>query len=254
MPTVKVHVSPAKKKSERQETNNKKDKKKKLELDDNVPGSTKKDKKCFNGLIDTKYNRLKKVSEKLRQNSSKKLEITHATEQMCLSTEQNKLKTNRSRKYTLSDDLRNVPLEEYVPDVPKTKRPCADFKYVPSSKSTLQNMEIATNEYTPTLYRHVLENVSYVPNPIDKLKITYETYEPSATTVISDDVLKEYIPNSKGIKTFIEEYEPDFKSPCKQMKFDNSYVPSSVQSIDSNSSREKFKKSKKDSKHVRKLQ
>jgi len=166
--------------------------------------------------------------------SPKKTETPSST-----ATEQRDLK-RKCRTYTLFDDLENAPLEEYIPDAPKTKRSCSDFKYVPSQKSALKSMRLTSNEYTPTLCdgkSRVVEDTSYVPNSVEKLETNYEIYEPRATTVIPDSVFEEYVPNSKGFNPSIEEYEPDFKSPSKLMKFDDSYVPSSVRRTAPNNSK-----------------
>lgn len=161
----------------------------------------------------------------------KKPEIARTT---ALVEHEDLTKRKKNRRYTLSDDLENAleKLEEYIPDAPNATGLCPNFKYVPSRKSALESMRLTSNEYTPTLCadskRVVDDAASYVPNSIEKLEMTYETYEPCATTTIPEGVLEEYVPNSKGIKPSIEEYEPDFKSPSKLMKFDDSYVPSSV--------------------------
>ncbi|XP_043684933.1 uncharacterized protein LOC122637105 isoform X1 [Vespula pensylvanica] len=116
-------------------------------------------------------------------------------------------------------------LEEYVPDAP-IKKNSSPLKYIPSRKSTLQSMQMPSNEYTPVqTCNDGLDNVPYVPNSIKKLNTSYEAYEPHSIT--SMELVEEYVPNSKGIKTLVEEYEPNFRG--KLMKFDESYVPSTVQ-------------------------
>nr|XP_050867982.1 uncharacterized protein LOC127072024 isoform X2 [Vespula vulgaris] len=116
-------------------------------------------------------------------------------------------------------------LEEYVPDAP-IKKNSSPLKYIPSRKSTLQSMQMPSNEYTPVqTCNDGLDNVPYVPNSIKKLNASYEAYEPHSIT--SMELVEEYVPNSKGIKTLVEEYEPNFRG--KLMKFDESYVPSTVQ-------------------------
>ncbi|XP_012233605.2 uncharacterized protein [Linepithema humile] len=223
LPTIKVHVSPAREKTVERDTGDETSKRCKVETEDDAAKRTKEE-KSPDQTTSTKCDRLKKTPEKPTQTLSKKIEIPHAAV-----TEQEDQKKKRSREYELSDDLENSLLEEYIPDAPK--RPCLDFKYVPSRKSMLETMRLTSDEYTPTLCdnKHAAEIISYVPNPIEKLEASYETYEPCATTMIPDDVLEKYVPNSKGVKSSIEEYEPDFKSPSKLMKFDDSYVPSSVQ-------------------------
>ncbi|XP_015178262.1 PREDICTED: uncharacterized protein LOC107067348 isoform X2 [Polistes dominula] len=117
-------------------------------------------------------------------------------------------------------------LEEYVPDALITQN-SSPLKYIPSRKSTLQRMQIPCEEYTPVQTCNVTDNnVPYVPNSIIKnFTNSYEAYEPHSIT--SMELVEEYVPNSKGIKSSVEEYEPDFRG--KLMKFDESYVPSSVQ-------------------------
>lgn len=116
-------------------------------------------------------------------------------------------------------------LEEYVPDS-LIKKNSPPLKYIPSRKSTLQSMQMTSNEYTPAQKRDdVLDDVPYVPNSIKNLNASYEAYEPHSIT--SMELVEEYVPNSKGIKPSVEEYEPNFRG--KLMKFDESYVPSSVQ-------------------------
>lgn len=222
LPTIKVHVSPARKKSMKRDTGDAKSKRCKVETEDDAAKRTKKE-KSPDRTTSNRCNRLKKTPEKPTQTSSKKIETPHAT-----ATKQEDQKKKRNREYELFDDLENSLLEEYIPDAPK--RPCSDFKYVPSRKSMLETMQFTLDEYTPTLCdnKHAAEIISYVPNPIEKLEASCETYEPCATTIIPDGVLEKYVPNSKGVKSSVEEYEPDFKSPSKLMKFDDSYVPSSV--------------------------
>lgn len=201
-----MHVSPARKKSKR-ETSEETSKRTKTEAktNDDLPKQTKEE-KSPDRATDTKSGRLNSTPEK--QTSTKK------------------------RKYIPSyGNLENASLEEYIPDAPKTKRPYLDFKYIPSQKSTLESMQLTSDEYTPTPCvdsKNAIDNMTnYVPNSIEKLETTYETYEPCATTIIPNGLLEEYVPNSKGIKSSVEEYEPDFKSPNK-MGFDDSYVPSST--------------------------
>lgn len=234
LPTIQVHVSPARKKSVKRETDNTS---KKNKADDDAIKRTK----------EKSPNRLKKTREKLPMQPSPKKTETSRTKQEHEESKKG-LKRKKNQKYILSDDLENAPLEEYIPDAPKAKRSCSDFKYVPSRKSALESMRLTSNEYTPTLgdNKHVAGNVSYVPNSLEKLETIHETYEPRATTTIPDSILEEYVPNSKGVKSSVEEYEPDFKSPSKLMKFDDSYVPSSTrQSTPNNSKRSSLNKSEK---------
>ncbi|KAL6447088.1 hypothetical protein ACFW04_001441 [Cataglyphis niger] len=232
LPTIQVHVSPARKKLVKREIDDI-SKKNKVVADDDTTKRTREEKSP---------DRLKRILEKPMQISPKKIEIPHV-----IAMEQEDLKRKKSRKYMLSDDLENALLEEYIPDAPKAKRSCSDFKYVPSRKSALENMHLTSNEYTPTLCdsKQVVENVSYVPNSIEKLETIHETYEPRATMTIPDGILEEYIPNSKGVKPSVEEYEPNFKSPSKLMKFDDSYVPSSLRQSTLNNLKKTSSKSEK---------
>lgn len=220
LPTIKVHVSPARKKSAKRKTDEitKRNKVVTLQSNDNTAKRTTEEKSP---------DRSKKILKKPLQTSPKKIESSRA---IAMEQEDPK-RTKKSRKYMVSDDLENAPLEEYIPDAPKAKRSCPDFKYVPSRKSALESMRLtSSNEYTPTICdsKCIMESINYVPNSIEKLKTIHETYEPCATTMIPEGILEEYVPNSKGIKPSVEEYEPGFKSPSKLMKFDESYVPSSV--------------------------
>lgn len=233
LPTIKVHVSPARKKSVKRETDEKTLKRSKVKTDDDSAKPTKEERSPIRMTM--KSDRLKKTPEKSAQISPKKTETPSAT-----ATEQGDLKRKKCRTYMLSDDLENTSLEEYIPDAPKAKRSCPDFKYVPSRKSALESMRLTSNEYTPTLgdgKSRVAEDVSYVPNSIEKLETNYEIYEPRAITVVPDSIFEEYVPNSKGLNSSVEKYEPDFKSPSKLTKFDDSYVPSSVRRSVSNDSK-----------------
>ncbi|XP_018369684.1 PREDICTED: uncharacterized protein LOC108765444 isoform X2 [Trachymyrmex cornetzi] len=238
--TIKVHVSPARKKPVKRELGEKTLKKSKVKTKDTTK-RMKQEKSPIQTL--TKIDRLKKTSKKLVQTTLKKTETPSVTVK-----EQKDLKRKKCSTYTLFEDLENAPLEEYIPDAPKTKKSCSDFKYIPSRKSALENMRLTLNEYTPTLCEGkslVAENVSYVPNSVKKLETNYEIYEPCATTEIPDSVFEEYVPNSKGLNPSIEEYEPDFKFPSKLMKFDDSYVPSSVRRSVSNDSKKTSSKQEK---------
>ncbi|XP_017796049.1 PREDICTED: LOW QUALITY PROTEIN: uncharacterized protein LOC108577415 [Habropoda laboriosa] len=142
-------------------------------------------------------------------------------------------KNDRTKRYLPIECLENDTLEEYVPDAPVTKKLCANLNYIPSRKSTLEQIQVFSNEYSPMVSdnKSITEVVRYVPNSMDLSKISYETYEPSTTALVNHP--EEYVPNSKGMKTSVEEYYPDFTS--KSMKFDNSYVPSSVHLTNENS-------------------
>ncbi|XP_018345707.1 PREDICTED: uncharacterized protein LOC108750635 isoform X2 [Trachymyrmex septentrionalis] len=240
LPTIKVHVSPARKKLVKREPGDETSKKSKVKTKDDATKRTKEEKSPIQTL--TKTDRLKKIPKKSAQITPKKTETPSA-----IAKEQKDLKRkNVCSTYTLFKDLENAPLEEYIPDAPK--KSCPDFKYVPSRKSALENMRSTLNEYTPTLCEGkslVAENVSYVPNSVKKLETNYEIYEPCATTEIPDSVFEEYVPNSKGLNPSIEEYEPDFKFPSKLMKFDDSYVPSSVRQSVSNDSKKTSSKQEK---------
>ncbi|XP_054010979.1 uncharacterized protein LOC128893779 [Hylaeus anthracinus] len=151
-------------------------------------------------------------------------------------------KNDRTKRYLQFESLGNARLEEYVPDAPVAKKLCTHLKYIPSRKSMLEQIQISTNEYSPTVSdsKGVAEVVRYIPNSVDSSKVSYETYEPNATSIVN--IPEEYVPNSKGIKASVEEYQPDFTSTT--MKFDDSYVPSSVQLInkDTKKSTERLKK------------
>ncbi|XP_020278462.1 uncharacterized protein LOC109852059 isoform X2 [Pseudomyrmex gracilis] len=228
LPTIKVNVSSARKKSTVKRETNEDEKRSKTETEDETKNRTKE--KSSDRTTDAKSDRSKKTPTKTKY-SPTKIETAPPRDNTSSTTARDDFRKKRIKKYKLSEDLENASLEEYIPDAPKAKRSCLDFKYVPSRKSALEGMRSTSNEYTPTLCdssKHVAQNVNYVPNSIEKLEAVYETYEPCATTLIPDAVLEEYVPNSKGVKSAVEEYEPDFKSPCK-LTFDDSYVPSSVQ-------------------------
>lgn len=230
MPTIKVHVSPAKKGSgKRESSSGLLSKSCKAKRKDDTAKHTKEDKS--ERITDTRGNRSKSTIERPAQTFPRKVEAPRTA-----STEQDSSR-RKKRKYDFSDDLKNVSLEEYIPDAPGTKKSCIELKYVPSQKSALGSMPLdAANEYTPNLCSSkrgaIPEDVNYVPNSIGKLTATYEMYEPSATTTIPSDILEGYVPNSKGARSSVEEYEPGFKSPSKLTKFDDSYVPSSVRQGD----------------------
>ena len=143
------------------------------------------------------------------------------------------MKNDRVKRCLATDSLGNDILEEYVPNAPVTKKLCANLNYIPSRKSTLEQTQGFSDEYSPTVSnnKNVADVVRYVPNSVNFSKVSYETYEPSGTAIANHP--EEYIPNSKGIKASIEEYHPDFTS--KTMKFDDSYVPSTVEVINENS-------------------
>ncbi|XP_048508079.1 uncharacterized protein LOC105685414 isoform X2 [Athalia rosae] len=141
---------------------------------------------------------------------------------------------------TIAEGQRDVKVEEYIPDAPKTNKPVnsngngAKIKYIPSRKSALVNLQTSTdsNEYVPAVLNEDLAANSvldtlYIPNSIPKAETSYETYEPSSS--VEMESTRMYIPNSKSGRKKIEEYQPDFTS--KTMKFDNSYVPSSSAKI-----------------------
>lgn len=131
---------------------------------------------------------------------------------------------NNSNSQVEQSDSSQHTLEEYVPDAP-TKKMSSLLKYIPSRKSTLQRMQIPSNEYTPTQKcNDISDDVPYIPNSIKNPNTSYEAYEPHSVTSV--ELVEEYVPNSKGIKASVEEYEPNFRG--KLMKFDESYVPSSV--------------------------
>ncbi|XP_046492339.1 uncharacterized protein [Neodiprion pinetum] len=129
-------------------------------------------------------------------------------------------------------------VEEYIPNVPKTKgaENGADIKYIPSRKSALENLNrsVDSDEYIPAIVNEEGMGTSalddlYVPNSVPKILNFNETYEPFSSAITTSKIPGEYVPNSKGLKKKMEEYQPDFTS--KTMKFDNSYVPSSSAKI-----------------------
>lgn len=237
LPTIRVHVSPAKKRSTKQETDNETSKRKKIETEVDYAPEMKEEKS-----LDTK-------SDKTLFENSTQIFSEKYLSRITAAVKQENPEKRKNRKYMFCDDLENERLEEYIPDTPKMKRLHPEFKYVPSRKSSLESMRL-TNEYTPVCNgKSIVEDTtSYVPNSIEKLEATsrrnYEIYEPRATTTIPDGIMEEYIPNSKGIQSSIEEYEPGFKSEqSKLMKFDDSYVPSSVRPSGPNESK-KFQEDK----------
>ncbi|XP_043255580.1 uncharacterized protein LOC122399176 [Colletes gigas] len=155
-------------------------------------------------------------------------------------------KKDRTKRYLQLESSGDTTLEEYVPDTPVTKKLCTHLKYIPSRKSMLEQIQVSSNEYSPSISddKSVTEVVRYIPNSVDSSKVSYETYEPSSTTIVNLPEI--YVPNSKGIKASIEEYQPDFTS--KSMKFDDSYVPSSVQLINKDSIKSSVKLKKVQSK------
>ncbi|XP_017876408.1 uncharacterized protein LOC108622826 [Ceratina calcarata] len=181
-----------------------------------------------------------KANEKdsTRQRDNKDEPVSKKSENDNLSRKaQKNAKNDRIKRYLPIDSIENGTLEEYVPDGPVTKKLCANLNYIPSRKSTLEQIQVSLNEYTPSVSdnKSVAEVARYVPNSVDSSKVSYEVYEPSGTPAVSH--LDEYVPNSKGVKASVEEYHPDFTS--KSMKFDDSYVPSSVQLTNENSKRQK---------------
>lgn len=143
------------------------------------------------------------------------------------------IKNNRNKRYLQLEGSEHGALEEYVPDAPVAKKLCTHFKYIPSRKSTLERLQVSSNEYSPMVSdnKSVTEVIRYIPNSVDSSQVSYETYEPSARSIV--DIPNEYVPTSKGTKASVEEYQPDFTT--KSMKFDNSYVPSSVRLTNENS-------------------
>ncbi|XP_029042175.2 uncharacterized protein LOC114875724 [Osmia bicornis bicornis] len=202
LPTIRVNVSPAKKKVEKTE-----------EPKTTSKGVTR------DRMVEKSHNHTSRAHQKDSKNT-KKSENSDAIKTS------SDTKNNRSKRYLPLESVETDALEEYVPDTPTTKKLCANLNYIPSRKSMLEQIQLSSNEYSPTVSdnKSIAEVVRYVPNSVDSSKVSYETYEPSATNVT--DHSEEYIPNSKGIKASVEEYHPDFTS--KLMKFDNSYIPSSV--------------------------
>ncbi|XP_043273233.1 uncharacterized protein [Venturia canescens] len=148
--------------------------------------------------------------------------------------------------------LDNYSLEEYVPpELPSATKVSANLDYVPSRKSMLLRMRAVedSNKYTPTNRSRSSSGanvhnseVNYIPNSIKSLgKVVHESYDPCAASNLSTDLSEAYVPSSKGVKTKIEEYQPDFAS--KTMKFDDSYVPSATSSAKKKESKKRHHKS-----------
>ncbi|XP_043581704.1 uncharacterized protein LOC122567363 [Bombus pyrosoma] len=214
LPTIRVNVSPAKKKLEKSE----------------LPKVTIEKKDILNQITEKP---VRKTSDHIYQKDSKNTLLTKSGNNDLVAKESINTKNDRVKRCLPVDNLGNDILEEYVPNAPVTKKLCANLNYIPSRKSTLEQIQVFSNEYSPIVSdnKSVADVVRYVPNSMDSSKVSYETYEPSGTTILKHP--EEYIPNSKGIKASIEEYYPDFTS--KTMKFDDSYVPSSVQLTNENS-------------------
>ncbi|XP_076762403.1 uncharacterized protein LOC143430223 isoform X2 [Xylocopa sonorina] len=215
LPTIRVNVSPTKKKSVKLESHETILKKEEIcsQATEKMPEKT-------SNYAHRKDNGNALLKNKLGDNDA-------------IMKPSNDIKNDKNKRYLSIDSLKNDTLEEYVPDAPITKKLCGNFNYVPSRKSMLEQTQISSNEYSPMISddRNIPDIIRYIPNSIDSSKISYETYEPSTKSVINNP--EEYVPNSKGIKASIEEYHPDFTS--KTMKFDDSYVPSRVQLINENS-------------------
>ncbi|XP_078034940.1 uncharacterized protein LOC144468980 [Augochlora pura] len=228
LPTIRVNVSPAKKKSGKLGISERLVEKK--EVHDQILEKTQ---SCTYNSINQRDNGI--ILPKKAENYDTKLT-------------NDKTKNVRVKRYLQLEGLKSKSLEEYVPNAPATKKLCTDLKYVPSRKSTLERIQISSNEYSPTILdnKNTVEDVRYIPNSIDTSKVSYETYEPTATTIVN--LREEYVPTSKGTKTSVEEYQPDFTS--KSMKFDNSYVPSSVQQINDNSKKTNRLKKQHSDKHI----
>lgn len=210
LPTIRVNVSPAKKKSGKLK----------------IPGaSTEKEEVSDRTLEKSESCARSFANEKQNDDTLPK----KAKNYDVITKLNDKTKNLKTKRYLQLEGSKNNSLEEYVPDAPATKKLCTNLKYIPSRKSTLERIQISSNEYSPTILdnKSTTEDVRYIPNSIDTSKVLYETYEPCAATIV--DLPEEYIPTSKGTKASVEEYQPDFTS--KSMKFDNSYVPSSVQQI-----------------------
>ncbi|KZC11290.1 PREDICTED: uncharacterized protein LOC107189375 [Dufourea novaeangliae] len=213
LPTIRVNVSPAKKKPEKLETP--KASLVKEDVRDRTLGKTQ------------SYT----SDSTQRRDNSENFEKTAGNDDTCTKAT-NDTKNDRTKRCLQLESLESNTLEEYVPDTPTVKKLCTDLKYIPSRKSTLERIQVSSNEYSPLILdnKSTTEVVRYIPNSVDSSKVSYETYVPSGTTVLN--LPEEYVPTSKGVKASVEEYQPDFTS--KSMKFDNSYVPSSVQSINEN--------------------
>ncbi|KAF3427636.1 hypothetical protein E2986_08382 [Frieseomelitta varia] len=215
LPTIRVNVSPAKKRLEKSE----------------LPKVATEKKEILNQVIE-------KPAKNTFNHACQKKDIKNALPKKSgnddlVTIELVDMKNDRVKRCLATDSLGNDMLEEYVPNAPVTKKLCANLNYIPSRKSTLEQTQGFSDEYSPTVSnnKNVADVVRYVPNSVNFSKVSYETYEPSGAAIANHP--EEYIPNSKGIKASIEEYHPDFTS--KTMKFDDSYVPSTVEVINENS-------------------
>ncbi|XP_076656949.1 uncharacterized protein LOC143361448 [Halictus rubicundus] len=214
LPTIRVNVSPAKKKSGKLEISGAS-----AEKEENGDRALEKSRSCARNDTNEKNN--VNTLPKKAKNYDVVTKLTN-----------DRTKSIKTKRYLQLEGSKSNSLEEYVPDAPATKKLCTNLKYIPSRKSTLERIQISSNEYSPTILdnKSTVEDVRYIPNSIDTSKVFYETYEPSAARIV--DLPEEYVPTSKGTKASVEEYQPDFTS--KSMKFDNSYVPSSVRQINEN--------------------
>lgn len=218
LPTIRANVSPAKRRSEKVE----------------LPVKKEKD-EAHDRKLETSQN-----TDKIEYSADKK-SPTERTAWKDNGKESRESWKSKNRRYLQSQDLEHNTLEEYVPDAPPTKKLCSDVKYVPSRKTSLEGIQLSSNEYTPTLSdnKNADEVVRYVPSSVKASCESYEAYEPCPAGLL--ELSLEYVPNSKGAKPTVEEYQPDFTSDL--MKFDDSYVPSSVQSLNENTKKvEKLEK------------
>ncbi|KAG7202605.1 hypothetical protein KM043_009795 [Ampulex compressa] len=209
LPTIRVNVSPVKKKVSKDDTSDRPIEKKKRELQRNTSERI-------------KTGDLSRVAES-------ESELKALVTQQVPGKKSTESKKDKSHRHLKSENSRNNTLEEYVPGVLTAKRICPDLNYIPSRKSILESMQLPSNEYTPTFSSAdgLTDNIEYIPNSAKSTEIASQAYEPALMLPVK--LSEEYIPNSKNIKASVEKYQPDFTS--KSMKFNDSYVPSSVDFI-----------------------
>lgn len=182
---------------------------------------------------------VRKKSSHKSPSSSKKLK----NEEKVDNTEESIKPELLSAEIPSSDCKTELKIEEYIPDAPNANKidedenGGANVGYVPSRKSTLEFLQQSanSNEYVPAVLSEEMVGTRaldalYVPNSIPKSENFCETYEPSSL-MVATEAANEYIPNSKGVRKKVDEYQPDFIVRNKTMKFDNSYVPSSSERI-----------------------
>ncbi|KAK0088357.1 hypothetical protein PV325_012255 [Microctonus aethiopoides] len=113
------------------------------------------------------------------------------------------------------DNLKYVPSRKSFLKRMRQSPDSNSNEYTPISGS--KRNSLSSSEYNTT---------SYIPNSVPKLEERIdEKYDPCSMSNLSSELSEAYVPSSKGSSTVIQEYEPDFGT--KLIKFDDSYVPSS---------------------------